>query len=103
MINFSVTGEAASKNFKLIGNECIRRILCYSTSTAVSSLLYKGNYIGSFNINNNIDIEFESYYGFPKISDFSINVGANLTVSILVDVLPSSDVIDDYIEKRPIL
>jgi hypothetical protein len=37
---------------------------------------------------------------FPKISDFSVDVDPNAYASILVDILPCSDVTDDYITKR---
>lgn len=102
MINFNITGGVETRNVKLIGDESVRRILCYSIGNAPSTLLYKGTYIASFNVNNAIDIDFKSYYGFPKLSDFSVNVASNLIVSILVDTLPSTSVTDDYIERRPV-
>ena len=100
MINFSARASETAKDIKLTGDEGVRRLLCYSSGTTGLMLFYKGIYIASFNINNNIDIEFKSYYGFPKISDFTISVPPNNNVSILVDTLPSTSVADNYIERR---
>lgn len=100
MVHFYIPASTSIFVSGLTGDEGIRRILCYSSGASVSNLLYKGIAIASFNNNNNIDIEFKSYYGFPKMSDFSIEVSPNMTVSILVDIVPHSDSNDDYIETR---
>ena len=84
------------------GDEGIRRILCYSSGASVSNLLYKGELIANFNNNNNIDIDFKSYYGFPKLSDFSVETPPNITISILADIVPYSVSNNDYIETREI-
>ena len=103
MINFSMRVHETAKDITLTGNECVRRILCYSEGTTGVMLFYKGIYIASFNVNNNIDIEFKSYYGFPKISDFTVSVPPNNNVSILVDTLPGTSVAQNYIERRPVV
>lgn len=100
MISFFIPGSSTLITSALDGNEAVRRILCYSTGSSSSNLLYKGGNIASFNSNNNIDIEFESYYGFPKLSDFSLEVSPDISVTVLVDVLPYSDSTDDYITTR---
>lgn len=100
MINFFIPASSTLITSALDGNEGVRRILCYSTGSSSSNLLYKGENIATFNSNNNIDIEFESYFGFPKLSDFSLEVSANISASILVDVVPYSDTTDDYITTR---
>lgn len=100
MINFFIRGSSTLITSALDGDEAVRRILCYSTASSSSNFLYKGNIIASFNVNNNIDIEFESYYGFPKLSDFSLEVAPNVSVSVLVDILPYSNTKDDYITTR---
>lgn len=102
MINFFIPSSSTTNTTAIVGEEGVRRILCWSTGTSSSNLLYKGQNIATFNNNNNIDIEFESYFGFPKLSDFSLEVSANISASILVDVVPYSDTTDDYIERRPI-
>lgn len=102
MINFFIPASSTTITIDLDGEEAVRRILCYSTGSSSSNLLYKGVNIATFNSNNNIDIEFESYFGFPKLSDFSLEVSANISASILVDVVPYSDTTDTYIERRPI-
>lgn len=102
MINFFIPDSSTTITTALEGEEGVRRILCYSSGSSSSNLLYKGLNIATFNSNNNIDIEFESHFGFPKISDFSLEVSANISASILVDVVPYSDTADDYIERRPI-
>lgn len=100
MIHFFIPASPTIITSALDGDEPVRRILCYSTGSSSSNLLYKGENIATFNSNNNINIEFESYHGFPKLSDFSLEVSANISVTILVDVLPYSDSTDDYIITR---
>jgi UDP-N-acetylglucosamine pyrophosphorylase len=100
MIHFFIPASSTVITHALDGDEAVRRILCYSTGPSSSNLLYKGENIATFNSNNNINIEFESYYGFPKISDFSLEVSSNISAIVLVDVLPYSDSTDDYITTR---
>lgn len=102
MINFFIPATSSITINNLTGDEGVRRILCYSSDSLTSSLLYDGNIIGTFNNNNNIDIDFESYYGFPKLSDLSIELEANVSAVIMVDVVPYSDTTDNYIETREI-
>lgn len=103
MINFFIPATSSITINNLTGEEGVTRILCYSTDSSTSNLLYKGNVIGTFNNNNNINIDFESYYGFPRLSDLAIEVPPNISIAVLVDVVPYSDVTDDYIETRSIL
>ena len=100
MIHFFIPDSATPITVSLDGDEAVRKISCYSTGLSSSNLLYKGNNIATFNSNNNIDIEFNSYYGFPKLSDFSVEINANISVSILVDILPYSNTKDDYLTTR---
>lgn len=100
MINFYIPATSSITINNLTGEEGVRRILCYSTGGSISNLLYNGNIIGSFNNNNNINIDFESYYGFPKLSDLSLEIAPNISASIIVDVVPYSDTTDNYIETR---
>lgn len=100
MIHFFVPAYSTSFITSLDGDEAVRRILCYSSGSSPSYLLYNGVSIATFNSNNNIDINFESYYGFPKISDFSLEVSAEISASILVDVLPYGNTKNDYITTR---
>lgn len=100
MIHFLIPASTTTYISALDGDEGVRRILCYATSSISSNLLYKGETIATFNINNNINIEFESYYGFPKISDFSLEVADNVSAMVLVDVVPYSESTDNYIETR---
>lgn len=102
MIHFFISATSSLTIVNLTGEEGVRRILVYSTGSSSSNFIYKGEIIGSFNINNNIDIDFESYYGFPKLSDFSLEIAPNLSVSVIVDVVPYSDTIDDYMESREV-
>lgn len=102
MIHFFIPALSTINIYALDGDEAVRRILCYSTGSSTSNLLYKGNIIGTFNSNNNINIDFESYYGFPKLSDLSLEIEPNISVSIMVDVVPYSDTTDNYIETRSV-
>lgn len=102
MIHFFISATSSLTNVNLTGEEGVRRILVYSTGSSSSNFLYKGEIIASFNLSNNIDIDFESYYGFPKLSNFSLEIAPNLSVSVIVDVVPYSDSIDDYMESREV-
>lgn len=103
MVHFYIPATSSITTSGLTGDDGIRRILCYSSGASLSNLLYKGVMIASFNNNNSLDIDFKSYYGFPKLSDFSIEVSPNITISILADIVPYSDSVDDYIETREVI
>lgn len=94
--------ESSSNNKHLKGDEGVRRIICYSISSLHSNLKYKNNIIAYFNVAKPIDITFESYYGFPRISDFSFELDKNESINVLIDTVPSSDVSDNYFEKGEI-
>lgn len=100
MINFFIPATSSINIINLTGEEGVRRILCYSSDSSTSNLLYNGNIIGTFNNNSNLNIDFESYYGFPRLSDLALDIPANISVAVLVDVVPYSDTIDNYIETR---
>ena len=102
MINFYIPATSSISTNELTGEEGVRRIMCYSSNSSTSNLLYNGNVIGTFSSNNNINIDFESYYGFPRLSDLAIEVPPNNSVSVLVDVVPYSDTTDNYIEIRSV-
>lgn len=102
MVHFLIPALPSVITSGLTGDEGIRRILCYSSGASSSNLLYKGIVIATFNNNANIDIDFKSYYGFPKLSDFSIEGAANVLISILVDIVPYTVDTDDYIENREV-
>lgn len=102
MVHFFIPASSSATITGLTGDEGIRRLLCYSSGASSSNLLYNGHIIGTFNNNANIDIDFKSYYGFPKLSDFSIEVPSNISVSILADIVPYSVSADDYIEMREV-
>lgn len=102
MVHFYISASSSIITSGLTGDEGTRRILCYSSGASSSNLLYKGDIIASFNNNANIDIDFKSYYGFPKLSDFSIEAAANVSLSILADIVPYTVSTDDYIENREV-
>lgn len=102
MVHFYIPASSSVTISGLTGDEGIRKILCYSSGEVTSNLLYKGITIGTFTNNSCIDIEFKSYYGFPKLSDFSIESAPNLTISILADIVPYSVSADDYFETREV-
>lgn len=103
MVHFYIPPSSSATISDLTGDEGIRRILCYSSGASVSNLLYNGIIIATFNNNSCIDIDFKSYYGFPKLSDFSIEASPNMTISILADIDPYSVSADDYIETREVI
>lgn len=102
MVHFYIPASSSVMISGLTGDEGIRRLVCYSSGASVSNLLYKGNIIANFNNNNNIDIDFKSYYGFPKLSDFSVETAPNITVTILADIVPYSVSTNDYFETREV-
>ena len=102
MVHFYIPPSSSVIISGLTGDDGIRRIICYSSGASTSNLLYKGELIATFNNNNNIDIDFRSYYGFPKLSDFSIESSPNITISVLADIVPYSVSVDDYIETREV-
>lgn len=102
MVSFYISASSSAYISSLTGDEGIRRILCYSSGPSASYLLYKGNTIGMFTKDSCIDIDFKSYYGFPKLSDFSIEVAPDLIISVLADIVPYSVIADDYIETREV-
>lgn len=102
MINFFIPATSSISINNLTGDEGVRRILCYSSDSSTSNLLYNGNIIGTFSSNNNINIDFESYYGFPRLSDLAIESPPDNSIVVLVDVVPYSDTTDNYIETRSV-
>ena len=102
MINFFIPATSSITVNNLTGEEGVRRIVCYSSDSSTSNLLYNGNIIGTFSSNNNINIDFESYYGFPILSDLAIEAAPNNSIVVLVDVMPYSDTTDNYIETRSV-
>ena len=102
MINFFIPATSSISINNLTGEEGVRRILCYSSASSTSNLLYKRNIIGTFNSNNNLNIDFESYYGFPRLSDLAIEAAPNNSIIVIVDVVPYSDTTDNYIEIRSV-
>lgn len=98
MKNFYFPASSEPSPLPLSGEEGVRRIFVFSNATPSSNLMYKKQIIGFFNNNNNIEIEFRSYYGFPKISNFSILPSANASIRVLIDTVPTTSVRDDYFE-----
>ena len=97
MIVFNFNATASGEVFNMSGDFGVRRIICTSNSSSSSSLQYYDKIIVFFNSQNNADITFESYYGYPKLSGFAVNqFGYG---SILVDVVPESPVNDNYFKE----
>lgn len=85
--------------FKKIG---IRRLIVSSPHNDVT-LNYDGIPIIEFNSSNGlVELNFESYYGFPDSSLFSMtNNGTNTSVqaTVLVDYVPDASINSDYFER----
>ena len=97
MTVFNFNGTSTGKNFNMSGDFGVRRIICTSNSSATSSIQSNGKIIAFFNNGNSVDITFESYYGYPKLSDFVVNqFGYG---SILVDAVPENSVNDNYFKE----
>ena len=97
MIVFNFNSTDSGEVFNMSGDFGVRRIICTSNSSLSSSLQCDDKIITFFNNQNKADITFESYYGYPKLSDFVVNqFGYG---SILVDVVPERPVNDNYFKE----
>lgn len=84
--------------FKKIG---IRRLIVSSPHND-SRLSYDGAPIIFFNSSNGlVELNFESYYGFPNSSLFSmVNYGTTpVQATVLVDYVPDASINSDYFER----
>ena len=96
MLYFNMQGDNQGQFFSLQGDYGVRRIICTSTEEQGSSLELNGNVIAYFNKNNSLELKFDSYHGFPKLSSFSVfqfGFGA-----VLVDTVPLAPINNDYFE-----
>lgn len=97
MLYFNMQADEQGQIFSLNGDYGVRRIICTSTSEQGSSLELNGNVIAYFNRNNSLELKFDSYHGFPKLSNFSVyqfGFGA-----VLVDTVPIAPINKDYFEE----
>ena len=97
MIFFNNQSDEQGQIFSLNGDYGVRRIICTSTSEHSSTLELNGNIIACFNSNNSLELKFDSYHGFPKLSNFSVfqyGLGA-----VLVDTVPLAPINKDYFER----
>jgi hypothetical protein len=84
--------------FKKIG---IRRLIVSSPHNDVT-LNYDGIPIIKFDSSNGlVELNFESYYGFPDSSLFSMvnNGTTSVQASVLVDYVPDASINSDYFER----
>lgn len=84
--------------FKKIG---IRRLIVYSPHND-TTLQYDGIPIIMFNTSNGlVELNFESYYGFPDSSLFSMTNNGTTPVqaTVLVDYVPEASINSDYFER----
>lgn len=97
MFYFNMQADEQGQIFSLQGDYGVRRIICTSTSEQASRLEVNGSVIACFNMSNSLELKFDSYYGFPKLSKFSVfqfGFGA-----ILVDTVPLAPINNDYFEE----
>lgn len=97
MIFFNMQADEQGQLFSLNGDYGVRRIICTSASEHASTLELNGNVIAYFNKSNSLELKFDSYHGFPKLSSFSLfqfGFGA-----VLVDTVPLAPINNDYFEE----
>lgn len=97
MLYFNMQADNQGQFFSLQGDYGVRRIICTSTEEQSSNLELNGNVIACFNRNNSVELKFDSYHGFPKLSNFSVfqfGFGA-----VLVDTVPLAPINNDYFEQ----
>ena len=98
MFYFNMQADNQGQLFSLQGDYGVRRIICTSTEEQCSSLELNGSAIAYFNKNNSLELNFDSYHGFPKLSNFSVfqyGFGA-----VLVDTVPLAPINNDYFEEE---
>ena len=99
LLNIPAGGSISVKfPFKKIG---IRRLVVSSPHND-SILNYDGNPIINFNSSNGlVELNFESYYGFPDSTLFSmVNYGTtSVQATVLVDYVPDAPINSDYFER----
>ena len=96
MIVFNMQSDEQGQYISLNGDYGVRRIICTSTAEQDSSLELNGNVIAYFNRNNTLELKFDSYHGFPKLSKFSVfQIGFG---AVLVDTVPLAPINNDYFE-----
>ena len=96
MILFNIQSSEQGSYYHLHGDYAVRRIICTSTAAQTSTLESNGTTIGCYNRDESLEISFESYYGFPKLSELSIyqyGFGA-----IAVDIVPYGPYNEKYFE-----
>lgn len=97
MIFFNIQADEQGQIFSLNGDYGVRRIICTSTSEKASNLELNGNIIAYFNRNNSLELKFDSYHGFPKLSNFSVfQFGSGV---VLVDTVPLAPINKNYFEE----
>lgn len=97
MLYFNMQSDNQGQLFSLQGDYGVRRIICTSTEEKSSTLEINGNVIACFNRSNSLELKFDSYLGFPKLSDFSVfQFGSG---AILVDTAPLAPINNDYFEE----
>lgn len=97
MIFFNIYSDEQGQIFSLNGDYGVRRIICTSNSEQDSTLELNGDVIACFNRNNSLELKFDSYHGFPKLSNFSVfQFGLGV---VLVDTVPLAPINKDYFEK----
>lgn len=97
MFYFNMQADEQGQFFSLQGDYGVRRIICTSTEEQSSRLELNGSVIACFNRSNSLELKFDSYYGFPKLSNFSVfQFGF---VAILVDTVPLAPINNDYFEE----
>lgn len=99
LLSIPIGGSIAVKfPFKKIG---IRRLIVSSPYNEVT-LNYDGIPIIKFNTSNGlVELNFESYYGFPDSYLFSMvnNGTTSVQATVLVDYVPDALINSDYFER----
>ena len=97
MIYFNIQADEQGQLFSLNGDYGVRRIICTSTAAQGSRLELNGSVIACFNSSNTLELKFDSYHGFPKLSNFSVfQFGLGV---VLVDTVPLAPINNDYFEE----
>lgn len=83
--------ENVSTDISFKGKYPVRRLLIFNNTNL--PVRYNGELIM---YNNNINVTFESYFGYPNSQKFTVNLPAGGYVAVLYDSIPNSEINENY-------
>lgn len=82
---------SVSADISFKGKYPVRRLLIFNNTNI--PVRYNGDLIM---YSSNINVTFESYFGYPNSQNFTINLPAGGYVAVLYDTIPNSEINEKY-------